>query len=202
MKTTINNKQTQHEVLPVMTKEHLKTLLNSEEITTIHKAFLSLQWNTGLRVNEVLQVWEHFHNFSKTNKGKMELAKLKTKDILLKSSVGTQKKVSIHSVINMLGTTFDYYIEAFTEQSPVTNGAITKWFAKFSIILDTRMASHGVRRGSAWFLYTTSNDLLLVKEFLNHENVETTLLYIDSIKLGFKRADMISLASEIMTKDS
>jgi len=43
MKTTINNKQTQHEVLPVMTKEHLKTLLNSEEITTIHKAFLSLQ---------------------------------------------------------------------------------------------------------------------------------------------------------------
>ncbi|PWT35106.1 integrase [Limosilactobacillus reuteri] len=57
-----------------------------------------------------------------------------------------------------------------------------KYLTEFSEIIDKNITPHSFKRGAATTLYSETHDLLLVRDFCDHESVKVTQEYIDQVQ--------------------
>lgn len=77
----------------------------------------------------------------------------------------------------------------------LSQNALREYFKEFSQKINHHLTPHSLRAGAATSLYYQTKDILMVKDFLDHENIATTEKYIHSQK------DPSSTGTAILTAD-
>lgn len=182
--TLKNNDVKHHETLSVNELEQLedwfrcKKFRSKDEMMGKKYAMLSsFLYATAIRISATFNVtWDDFTVTNSPYGGNWSILRALDKGHKL-----NEKPLALDYYKRLKELFYDGnpYDEVFKDLSQRT---FSKYLSDFSEVIGKNITPHSFKRGAATTLYSETHDLLLVRDFCDHESVKVTQEYIDQVQ--------------------
>ena len=173
-----------HETLSVNELEELQNwfknkhyLSDDEKIGEKYAKLSSFLFATAIRVSATFNVtWDDFTVTDSPYGGKWAILRALDKGHKL-----NEKPLALDYYEELKELFYDGnpYDKVFKDLNKRT---FTKYLKDFSELIGKNITPHSFKRGAATTLYSETHDLLLVRDFCDHESVKVTQEYIDQVQ--------------------
>lgn len=189
---TIRRKKAIQKSINYLSLDGIKNLLDQPDVTTLkgirHLALLSLLYDTGARVQEIIDLTPAMLRLEKPNTIKV---------------IGKGNKARLIPMIDAQTIHLKNYINAYNLNSPVnrlkplffnsrgeklTRAGITYILKKYAekassnnkTVMPTRISCHSLRHSKAMHLLQAGVNLIYIRDILGHVSIKTTEIYARS----------------------
>lgn len=203
-----NTKNSYQVIQPSLDFKTFKQIINNEETDILTRALIKFQWFGTFRINEIVQLWKHMYDLRQIQNIKKDMFKdipweymnlFLSKKINIKSNQENTQyfELMMEVMKRFTDNQLQEMYEVFGSTKPLSIKSVSTRYKKLGL------QTHSVRRGAANHLWITVNEkglpdgLLIVKSALRHQQITSTMKYIEGLENAHRECKVNELMKEL-----